>query len=974
MKLKYNIIFSSILVIALVCAVWYIPNTLANGVDTNIGGEGGIVYKECQGVLCYYVSALANREVNGFRLTVVDKYGNRLPGTKSYDYIQNKSQADALTNAEFKRMSGQRTKREIVLATGNLSYTKKKGLDYTVGVDENIPIYMSANTANLLVHNYFVNMGKDAILKLLNDNCSYDYSNYDVEERKTHYVVVEPLAYLKVTDVKYKNTNPDKPIINYYFGTVTEVTYMVKKDGYVLWAETCNTKNNGEYVTGVFGRKYPFALYTSANNSLDKESYNGTLPVTTVAGLVTVDHWAKLSDVKTGGDALKCAAGEILTINGVGAGPLRVKDLVGELSCEDNPNKLPECCDYVDKYGNQPNKNKAQCSGGGTNTDVCKLVTVDCPNNCNSITYGTIKDTDKWDQCIFGNSSFYEWGNQYCSFYCRETVTYDFPSSSFTVNAGGHFTVGNVIQLAPHWGPVHFVGRSECRTQQIKWSQFESDWDAANRNVASKWDDYQIAIKKQSLIDSASRSSSRNCDYYCDSNIWAGGQYFSCCKKTEKKWLECKTGSKNECVKHDLLTGQCLERKNTCVGGYSDTEYICTEKDTPYDHGYTYTSGSTTYKRYDGSTTTIGPISWCSTSSTPSAGVSSARSAYQSAVSRRESLENDIYQCNNWERAYDQFSPSVQVGYTDFHYGSSVFTLNKTLERRTQSQYFVNGNNNPSVDTYKATGTRSKYECKTDGKACTLTGTITYPKNDWVRQYTTKEYDYNLPNNTYRYILKPSGESTSTISSPYTNYIDLGYGNLPVHYSRPSGNYDIYLTFNSFGTNQKFNTYIQNKQCSNRYDCQYRVINDFMDNPNNPTTDPEGLDVVFRVISLTNPFPGKNGTGRTPGSNWNSDSIQKYITRNRNLQDPERIYFDREPMYEIKLTPSVIRQIRSYNRTQTLYNHGGYADFNLDCETGTGRQCKSRFIRETFRTYFNQSRCGMSNDWNRCSIVDSGVR
>ena len=132
--------------------------------------------------------------------------------------------------------------------------------------------------------------------------------------------------------------------------------------------------------------------------------------------------------------------------------------------------------------------------------------------------------------------------------------------------------------------------------------------------------------------------------------------------------------------------------------------------------------------------------------------------------------------------------------------------------------------------------------------------------------------------------------------------------------------------------------------------------------------------MVFRVISLTNPFPGKNGTGRTPGSNWNSDSIQKYITRNRNLQDPERIYFDREPMYEIKLTPSVIRQIRSYNRTQTLYNHGGYADFNLDCETGTGRQCKSRFIRETFRTYFNQSRCGMSNDWNRCSIVDSGVR
>ena len=36
---------------------------------------------------------------------------------------------------------------------------------------------------------------------------------------------------------------------------------MVKKDGYVLWAETCNTKNNGEYVTGVLGENIHL-LYT----------------------------------------------------------------------------------------------------------------------------------------------------------------------------------------------------------------------------------------------------------------------------------------------------------------------------------------------------------------------------------------------------------------------------------------------------------------------------------------------------------------------------------------------------------------------------------------------------------------------------------------------------------------------------------------------------------------------------------------
>lgn len=954
--MKYKFIF----LIILVCTIFYATPVFA---DTDIGGGGEVYNKPCSTKrpnTCYYVQLPLgdtgkSSRLYGIRISVVDEYGNRISGTRSFDYVLKKEHITTLSKANFTFFTkGKYTRNEVLAgkAQGKLSNQKFYDKD-TMKVLDDLPVFIGIGDNNVLVN--YLNSKRDSeygwqqLESFLND-CNYDYKKYDVKEMEKHSLLIEPLAYIKVSKYWWVN-NPDRVEIVNYIGTATEVAKMFQMDG-IYMSEV------------VFGTYYPLAIHVR-----DYQNPEGQGPwLKERAGLKSVTDLIKSEKAKAEKNNKELDLSQYMLTNyGLAAGHYWVRDMIKEKEkehCEVYPNDLPKCCDYVDKNGNQPNKNNPQCN----KTTTCNPPTVSCPDNCNNNTSGNIKDVTDWNNCIFNKNDYKKFENQYCSIYCREDIEYYFPNGNMTVSAGNHFTVGDSWKT-PNWAPVHFVGRSECRTQQIKWSQFESDWDAANRNVASKWDNYQIAIKKQSLIDSASRSSSRNCDYYCDSNIWAGGQYFSCCKKTEKKWLECKTGSKNECVKHDLLTGQCLERKNTCVGGYSDTEYICTEKDTPYDHGYTYTSGSTTYKRYDGSTTTIGPISWCSTSSTPSAGVSSARSAYQSAVSRRESLENDIYQCNNWVRSYDEFSPNVQVGYTEAYYGG-LFNLEKTLEQRTQSQYYVNNNTTPSINSYKVTGSKAEYECKTEGQPCTLTGTMTYPKNDWLKQYTTKEYDYYLPTNTYRYILKPSGESTSTKPTSSNNYIDIGYGNLPIHYSRPEGSYKIYLTFTSFGNNNKYNQYIQNKKCANQYNCQYFVDNDII----GPEPNPEGVDVIFRIVSLTNPFPGKDGNGRTPGSNWDSDSIKLYITNNRNLKDPERIYFDREPMYEINLTPTIIRQIRSYNRIQSLYDRGGYADFNLDCQVGTGRQCTSKFIREEFKNIFVSNRCGMSTNWNRCTEIDNGVK
>lgn len=91
---------------------------------------------------------------------------------------------------------------------------------------------------------------------------------------------------------------------------------------------------------------------------------------------------------------------------------------------------------------------------------------------------------------------------------------------------------------------------------------------------------------------------------------------------------------------------------------------------------------------------------------------------------------------------------------------------------------------------------------------------------------------------------------------------------------------------------------------------------------------------VYRTISLGDKktsFPGKNGNGRTPGSNWNSDSLIKTIITNK--QD----IYNNEPMYEIELNYQKIAEIRNYNKKHS------YDDFKLKCDSN-GSSCVSEFL------------------------------
>lgn len=114
-------------------------------------------------------------------------------------------------------------------------------------------------------------------------------------------------------------------------------------------------------------------------------------------------------------------------------------------------------------------------------------------------------------------------------------------------------------------------------------------------------------------------------------------------------------------------------------------------------------------------------------------------------------------------------------------------------------------------------------------------------------------------------------------------------------------------------------------------------------------------ELVFRPISLSDPFPGSNGKGRTPNSKvWTSEKIGRYISSRKDA-------YTKKPLYSVTLTSSQIKNIRKYNK-----NHK-YDDFNLKCVgSKTGTACYSDFIRTYLNT--NKSVCANTNDQSEKSF------
>lgn len=210
-----------------------------------------------------------------------------------------------------------------------------------------------------------------------------------------------------------------------------------------------------------------------------------------------------------------------------------------------------------------------------------------------------------------------------------------------------------------------------------------------------------------------------------------------------------------------------------------------------------------------------------------------------------------------------------------------------------------------------------------------------------------------------RYISLISSSDALTSSESKTS-VDLGGAKITTQINLKEGEYNYNINYqnifndifkniiNKYGKyNIDSNNEVTSKNCP--YIIYARNISSFCEtncgDPNTEFTTPK-INMVYRAIDLSNPFPGYTGSGRESGLNWDTNSINQYITFNRNIviingdkteANPDLIYQE-EPLYTIKLDSTTIKAIREYNDTHA------YDDFTLECTEGT--ECFSTFLKD----------------------------
>ncbi|MEG0266415.1 MAG: hypothetical protein RRY22_04870 [Bacilli bacterium] len=220
--------------------------------------------------------------------------------------------------------------------------------------------------------------------------------------------------------------------------------------------------------------------------------------------------------------------------------------------------------------------------------------------------------------------------------------------------------------------------------------------------------------------------------------------------------------------------------------------------------------------------------------------IAASKIKYEKAVRNRDGAISNINDCVT-RNITSKFDPSVSLYYDEEVYGKTPsknpkeFRLRTVKREKEETQTYYNsgnatyssavGNNEP---TYR---TMYKYTCN-GNTPCTKTQSFRVPTTLWWEKSIEITNKYGLPENTYRFVSKATGQSfNSRPEAGGENAIDVGYDNLPIHYSTSPGRYSFTVVTNSFGEDHKFNKYIlEGKKFNNvlyeqanKYECTFIV-------------------------------------------------------------------------------------------------------------------------------------------------------
>ena len=582
----------------------------------------------------------------------------------------------------------------------------------------------------------------------------------------------------------------------------------------------------------------------------------------------------------------------------------------------------------------------------------------DMQSSCSTSTKGYITDENNEWKCVFYSTKasysevknhFKDISNDYCAVYCTEKIDYEFPLNNTKPYAGQYMVVKDSVMDPAIW-PIRYNSRKTCRTTKathstegyINVKQFEDDMKANEDAIKAAWDNYRTWYAKQEACDKATYS----------------GQ-----------------GTHQDCAEYGTIY--------YTYEGVEYSYYGCKRYETKTHNNYT--NGKATY---DGQTFTCDyKTSSCGCYSKPnySSQISSALSTYNSLINKRNSMLNQINQCNNFTVDFT-FEPKLKLEYKEPIYGDTFNLVQSASSSSSYRRFYTSGNASAGSGSYQGsapTKTMQIRNCTWDN--CKSTKSQTYPVTTWVeaRKAVTKEY--GLDNNVYRYIAKYSGRSFHTAAEAGTNYTHMSYSNLPVHVSTYPGKYDFRVITTTYGSGNKFTKYVFNGNTfagksykkDGIYNCQYEIPCDRFIVKKDCTEFKArcgkqyqesgcSAELIYRTISLDTDkssgsslaFLSQSGSVRTPGDNWKyAGRVDEYIVNNRQVKGYE--VYKQSPMYEITLTPALMKTIRTYNKSMnnrkvSVYEGtskpttgvAGYTSQDgLKC-TDNGGHCTSQKIRD----------------------------
>ena len=638
--------------------------------------------------------------------------------------------------------------------------------------------------------------------------------------------------------------------------------------------------------------------------------------------------------------------------------------------CPDNP--TPNVCRYENgKYYGKDGREvdeetyAKECATTCPNTKIEYIMPKDCEDDG---TNGTISDPT---MCTIMNSissvkNSYkkkDYGNEYCTVYCRESLKFTFMDKE-TAIAGRYFN-HNVesYKTNKQYLSTVILSTRQC-SSIIDYDKWKKAYDSANQNVLNTWN--QLKKIEAQVNNTTSIESSKDC---------AGGS-ISGCRHSHDDDFDCKYDKNG-------IWG-CDHSKYTIPGTYCNSATI---KCTSYDwsgarYRHTYSNGSIGIINVGGSDTCSLSCditcSGCNNSvtaaSAPSYGGESG--AYNNAVSTRNSLVNKINSCNFVEGsdAYNKvmdYNPknTINIYYAEnFEYNQgydinikNVSTSNEVVKRTYSNSSAwssfcgkdCNGNlsnlsgssNNVTLTYWDCSGSETSAICSNTG--------VNVPQNRLANIEVERETQHYQSNEFYVQAFTGLVSTKKFNTGFWLSLKDNDKHLYPVSSVRRSGNYGIKVTYSNLGDPKS-----TRKMANGNYTCSYDVVNELTiydcdDNYDDHTckcldgTDCSknvdgqvGMGVYYRPISLNDVFPHSsysptvggtiNVNTRNIGENWTTAKAVKVVKEIQSSGD--NLIVDKKPQYVVKLTPSIMKKIRSYNDNTTYLDNSIYkCDNNLIC-------------------------------------------